>query len=144
MKTLMPLTHPARASQVGKISSIRPFGKCKRAVVTSVLVLAVLVFATPAAHAYTYDYNMFIEWEDQDWNTRAVAHNYHYIHMSTQSSIPYICVKLTRTSDGQNYGDAYCNYYATGHHYAGDTGTLSWGKQHNSSVDRPYPYHEEW
>jgi hypothetical protein len=100
--------------------------------------------AAPAAHAYTYDYNMFISWTNQNWNSRYVGHNYHYIRMTTESAFPYLCVKLTRTSNGANYGDVYCNYWGTGHHYAGDTGTFSHGKQSNSSIDRNYPYHEEW
>ena len=98
----------------------------------------------PLAQAYTYDYSMYIPVFDTSWHSRSVAHNYNYIRMSIGSSVPYICVKLTRTSDGTNYGDVYCNYYQTGHHYAGDTGTLSWGKQSGSFVSDYYPYHEEW
>ena len=51
-----------------------------------------------------------------------------------------------RTSNGANYGDVYCNTNQTGHHYAGDTGTYSYGKIRSTLVSgslNMYMY-EEW
>lgn len=107
------------------------------------LALAMLGGVSASAQAYTYDYRLFMQ-KEAYWNTRSVAHNFSYISTNSEgSSFPYMCVKLTRTTNAQNYGDVYCNYYGTGHHYAGDTGTYSWGKQ-QSFLDLNLPYHEEW
>ncbi len=68
------------------------------------LAVGALGASIPAtAAAYTYDYTLG-GLADDAWGTRAVAHNYHYLRGTTGTPW-YICVKLTRTSDGSNYGD---------------------------------------
>jgi hypothetical protein len=98
--------------------------------------------AAGSAHGYSYDYQLGTP-SDGGFATRAQAHNYHYIRAAVGSSAHTICVKLTRSSNGTNYGDVYCNYNQTGHHYYGDTGTLSWGKN-NFGQYVTLSYHEEW
>ncbi len=106
---------------------------------SAIISTAMLLGVVASASAYTYDYRMGST--GGNWNTRAVAHNYHFIR---DSAFAYVCVKLTRTSNGLNYGDVTCGDYQTGRHYAGDTGTYSWGKA--QGVDNQYilDYHEEW
>jgi hypothetical protein len=104
---------------------------------------AVCVVASQAsAQAATYDYSPSVP-PDGVWRSRLVPHNFSYFRSSTASSFPYMCIKLTRTSDGSNYGDVYCNYYDTGHHYAGDTGTYTDYKQ-SSFTNAILNLHEEW
>jgi hypothetical protein len=116
----------------------------RRMVLAAALAVAALACTSSPASAYTYDYNFQLY--DESWGSRWVAHNYHYLTMSSGSGTLYLCIKLVRTSNGANYGDVYCNYYGTGHHYAGDTGTYTFER-----YDSPYnlspatfPVHEEW
>lgn len=117
-----------------------------RVVVAGLVVALVASLSSSAtARAYTYDYQ-FNNMYDEIWYTRGVAHNYHYLRGENGSSRNYICVKLVRTSNGANYGDVYCSYFRTGHHYAGDTGTRSFGRVDSdfNSNGHTLFMHEEW
>jgi hypothetical protein len=157
-RDLRPRTPPTLSTQINqshheeerlRMQNFRPYVRVRsRRFRRVVLALATIGAVAPlsfaaSAQAYTYDYSLYMN-HYGDWNTRVVAHNYSYISTNSGgSTFPRMCVRLTRTTNGLVYGGEYCGGTSIGHHYAGDTGTYSWGSQ-TSFVDSSFPYHEEW
>ncbi len=108
---------------------------------------ALLAVAAPSAEASSFSYDL-TPTADEQWQSRGVAHNYSYLSGYNDSGIVIECIKLTRTSDGSNYGPVVCTD-GTGvanRHYAGDTGTYSWGKNDSPTNLCCWTTHmyEEW
>lgn len=112
----------------------------------AMLGLVATLVAPAAASAYSYNYG-FGNAQDEVWYSRWAAHNYSYVSGYTASVQNLHCVKLTRTTDGSNYGDAYCVWGdPSGHHYAGDTGTFTHGRYNSPYNTQGYTInkYEEW